>query len=577
MDVTVGEETDPSVASSRRSRARRAGRRRTVWWSAALVAATSIASVPTGSADRADSAPAAWIDTSDPAAVRALYDQVWRRPEPAIGWTGSAATCAPGTVSPTAVAESIERVNAYRSLAGVPTGVVEDPMLSVPAQAAAMLMLANSALSHFPPSSWTCHSSLAADGAASSNLYLGVTGVDAIDGYMIDPGDNNKAVGHRWWILRPGTQRMGVGMTSGSQALSVLQTDWAVTTTRDPDEYITWPNAGYTPAPLVPFRWSVMNRSIDLSAATVTMSGQGGSVPLSIEYRSADRVVFVPDLPTSTTSQPGTATIATSIDVTVTTPATTFSYTVRLLDVGVGAYTPRTPVRVVDTRRDLGVAELSRFTATPIDIRTLAGLPPTATAVTANVTVVGPRTEGFLSLTDCTGSSSPWSVVTSSLNFAAGETRANLVSLPVGADGRICVLTAADTDLLLDVAGHHAATGDGFRPVTPDRIVDTRRTGTPIAGRGDPLEVQVTGRGGIPTGATSATMNITATGTTGTGYLTVWPCDADRPEVSNVNYVAGQSVPNLATVRLDPSGRVCIYADTTTDVLVDVAGYTLPS
>jgi uncharacterized protein YkwD len=87
--------------------------------------------------------------------VRRLYDTVWRRPDPAIGWTGSVAACDPGTISAQVKQESIERVNAYRSLAGVPAVVVEDPALSVPAQAAAMMMKANAALDHNPPTTWT--------------------------------------------------------------------------------------------------------------------------------------------------------------------------------------------------------------------------------------------------------------------------------------------------------------------------------------------------------------------------------------------------------------------------------------
>ena len=41
----------------------------------------------------------------------------------------------------------------------------------------------------------------------------------------------------------------------------------------------------------------------------------------------------------------------------------------------------------------------------------------------------------------------------------------------------------------------------------------------------------------------------------------------------HVNYEAGQTVPNLVAVRLDPSGRVCVRAETDTHLILDVAGY----
>ena len=56
------------------------------------------------------------------------------------------------------------------------------------------------------------------------------------------------------------------------------------------------------------------------------------------------------------------------------------------------------------------------------------------------------------------------------------------------------------------------------------------------------------------------------------GYVTVYPCEQGRPEASNINYVAGQVVPNLVTVQVDPSGQVCFYTLAATDLLADLAG-----
>jgi hypothetical protein len=66
---------------------------------------------------------------------------------------------------------------------------------------------------------------------------------------------------------------------------------------------------------------------------------------------------------------------------------------------------------------------------------------------------------------------------------------------------------------------------------------------------------------------------VTVTGTSAAGFATVWPCDAARPTVSNLNYQAGDTVPNLVSVKLSASGTICIFADASTDVLADVAGF----
>jgi hypothetical protein len=87
---------------------------------------------------------------------------------------------------------------------------------------------------------------------------------------------------------------------------------------------------------------------------------------------------------------------------------------------------------------------------------------------------------------------------------------------------------------------------------------------------GDPVEH-------IPsTGVVGVVANVTATNTTVPGFLTVFPSDGALPDTSSLNFVADQSVPNLAMSKLSASGEVAIYNFSpggTTDVLVDVVGY----
>ncbi len=86
------------------------------------------------------------------------------------------------------------------------------------------------------------------------------------------------------------------------------------------------------------------------------------------------------------------------------------------------------------------------------------------------------------------------------------------------------------------------------------------------------LVLHVTDRSDVPDDAIGAALNVTVTEPMAPGFLTVFPCGA-RPLASNVNYVAGQTVPNFVVTGLDVDGDVCIEVMATTDVIVDIAGY----
>ncbi len=122
------------------------------------------------------------------------------------------------------------------------------------------------------------------------------------------------------------------------------------------------------------------------------------------------------------------------------------------------------------------------------------------------------------------------------------------------------------------------ATPSHFVPVTPARVLDTR---TGIGGNLAPLgpqvftELDVTGVGGVPeTGVTAVVMNVTVDSPSSSSFLTAWPSREDRPDVSNLNFVAGQTVPNLVTVKVGANGRVNLFnSQGWTHVVADVVGY----
>ena len=55
----------------------------------------------------------------------------------------------------------------------------------------------------------------------------------------------------------------------------------------------------------------------------------------------------------------------------------------------------------------------------------------------------------------------------------------------------------------------------------------------------------------------------------GPGYLTVYPCAAGLPLASNLNFAAGQTVANSATVPVGTDGRICVMTTVATHLVVD--------
>ena len=119
----------------------------------------------------------------------------------------------------------------------------------------------------------------------------------------------------------------------------------------------------------------------------------------------------------------------------------------------------------------------------------------------------------------------------------------------------------------------------GFVSVAPSRLLDTRvGTGAlrvAVAGFGS-VDVQVAGRAGVPvSGVTAAVVNVTVAGASAGGFLTVYPSGVNQPTASNVNFTAGQTIANLATVKLGSDGKIRLTNNSSGPVhlLADIAGY----
>jgi diguanylate cyclase (GGDEF)-like protein/PAS domain S-box-containing protein len=159
------------------------------------------------------------------------------------------------------------------------------------------------------------------------------------------------------------------------------------------------------------------------------------------------------------------------------------------------------------------------------------------------------------------------------------------VGLAVASPGRqvsaVAVTLGGGITLVAQAAD--SGTPSSYTPITPCRLMDTRPApftvgprNTPI-GQGENHSVLVHGTNGactIPANATGIATNTTVTNGTAASFLTLFPGDANRPNASNLNWVANQSpTPNQVTVGLSPDGRVRVYNDQgTVNVIIDIVG-----
>ena len=84
--------------------------------------------------------------------------------------------------------------------------------------------------------------------------------------------------------------------------------------------------------------------------------------------------------------------------------------------------------------------------------------------------------------------------------------------------------------------------------------------------------VPVANRGGAPAAPRAVVLNVTVTEPAGNGYLTVYPCGIDPPLASNVNFVAGQTIPNAVLTKVGTNGTVCIFNSQSAQIIVDING-----
>ena len=251
-------------------------------------------------------------------------------------------------------------------------------------------------------------------------------------------------------------------------------------------------------------------------------------------------------------------------------------------------YHALTPYRVLDSRISRGGTLFHSRVKQTVTVATAASkIPATAVAVVGNVTVTGQTRGGYVSLAPALTSG----VVpaTSTINFPLGDSRANGVTLPLAAGGKLDFMywsssTADTAQVIFDVTGYFSndATGATYHALTPYRVLDSRisRGGTLFHSRVKQTVTVATAASKIPATAVAVVGNVTVTGQTRGGYVSLAPALTSGvvPATSTINFPLGDSRANGVTLPLAAGGKLdfMYWSSSTADtaqVIFDVTGY----
>jgi hypothetical protein len=275
-----------------------------------------------------------------------------------------------------------------------------------------------------------------------------------------------------------------------------------------------------------------------------------------------------------------------------------------------GEFHPILPLRVCETRstsptpacKSHGVLVAGSPMLVTVTGTGAGAIPSNGTAAAAvlNLTAVAATAGTFLTVypTSTSGTCTQAASV-STINVVAGAVEANRVFVklgpgPSGPNTAVCVLTSlGKINVVLDANGwfgtSSAVAGFQYQAIAPSRICDTRTTSVGCTagaiGAGPTLArlVHVAGEGGVP-GTTSGTVvqaviaNLTATVPSQNTFLAAYAA-GNTTNTSDLNLVAGATLPNLVVVQLDTTAGAddgCIdilNAVGAVNAIIDIEGW----
>jgi hypothetical protein len=252
-----------------------------------------------------------------------------------------------------------------------------------------------------------------------------------------------------------------------------------------------------------------------------------------------------------------------------------------------GKYYGLEPYRLLDTRVGRGAPQAKLGPGGQLDLQVLwlGGVPDQGvSAVVLNVTVTNPTQAGYLTVWP-TGVARP---TASSLNFTAGWTGANMVTVGVGDGGKVSIFNASGSvDVIADVVGYYNSTdymlmakgpASYYDPIVPARLFDSRSDlGIRVPG-GYAVDVPFTFGPAVDPTVKAIAVNVTAVDPVAAGYFTTWAGLGQLPVASTLNYARGAVVPNMAIVPVCTScvtggyPSIGVFTNVSSHMLVDILG-----
>jgi len=258
-----------------------------------------------------------------------------------------------------------------------------------------------------------------------------------------------------------------------------------------------------------------------------------------------------------------------------------FGYFVPAAASDAGRLVTVSPLRVLDTRSGTGVATPGPLPPDgSLALNVSKAVPAGAQAVVMTLTADQAVAPGYIQAIP-TGGTTPLRS-SSNLNIdRAGETMANTVIVPIGADGTVTLFSQSGAHLVADVVGYFtgaggpAATSGLFVPVNPVRLADSRVRQDPLPD-GATLTVPLAGRGPLlPLPPSAIAGTVTATNTTASGFVQVIPTGAGTAigSTSSLNINGADRIVAGATILSTGSGSLTVHLQSATHIVYDVTGY----
>lgn len=243
--------------------------------------------------------------------------------------------------------------------------------------------------------------------------------------------------------------------------------------------------------------------------------------------------------------------------------------------------------RIFDSRNGIGGQKgiLPAGKEIAVKATDMNGVPPVGVkAVVVTVTAVSPVATG----TFIVWPSDVARPGVASLNFSAGQSISNQLTVPIGADGKVKLYNSSggNVHVVFDIAGYYTNPETGYEKtqngrivtVAPTRRFDSRTDKSPI-GSGSTLRGHYVSPNTANVGRFSGVIvNVSAVAPTSNGTFVLWPFGDTKPAVASVNFVANQGITNQLVIPQKEGYEGINIASTSsvpTNYVIDVVGYVM--